>query len=302
MFYMLPDFAAFGVGPGLYYVRVRGVNNGVEGPISNEIAVPVTGGCQAPGAPTDFTAITRGDTAYLAWNDGNGGVPATYVVLARYAPASSGADVIAALPTGKGPERTMFNTPIPGGYLNVGGVPAGQYYVQVTAANACGTSAPSNEIVVNAPNNSPTVRTADAASGKLPYFNIRDLVLQIGNEARSRGALGPANSFSCPSRPGFPDSEIEARKTQPNAYIDYMVQQLRLRFDQRIGYNAKPTRENAIIAGDEIAFQWGSDAPQGSPSAYFIDTLGGHCTFGREAVDYRPFFLEYGRWTGAGAF
>jgi len=111
-----------------------------------------------------------------------------------------------------------------------------------------------------------------------------------------------------PGAPGYPfttdpnDPVLELQKTQRNRYIDYMVAQLRARFDLRIGYNAKPTRANAIIAGDEIAFQWGSDAPEGSPSAYFIDTLGGHCTFGREAPDYRPFFIEYGRWTSVGVF
>lgn len=302
MFYMLTDFATAGVAPGTYYVRVRGVNNGVVGPPSNEIAIPVTAGCQAPGAPTDFTAITRGTTVYMGWNDGNGGRPSSYVVHARF---QSGGPVIAALATARPAEA------IAGGYLNVGGVPTGTYYVQVLAENACGSSPYSNEIVVNAPNNAPTVRTPNAASGKLPWFQIRDLVLQIGAEARNLGYLsgvpGVSND-SCQARPGYPfttdpnDPVLELQKTQRNRYIDYMVAQLRAQFDLRIGYNAKPTRANAIIAGDEIAFQWGSDAPEGSPSAYFIDTLGGHCTFGREAPDYRPFFIEYGRWTSVGVF
>ena len=130
---------------------------------------------------------------------------------------------------------------------------------------------------------------------------MRDLVLQVGAEARNQGRLDGA--VSCPTRPGFPDSEIERRKMQRNAYIDYMVARLR-QFDPRFGYNAKPTRPqyNAIVAGDEIAYHWGSDAPEGSPNVYLIDTLGGHCTFGRETVDFRPFFDEYGRWTAAGAF
>jgi len=108
-------------------------------------------------------------------------------------------------------------------------------------------------------------------------------------------------SVSCPVRPGYPTDDIEARKTQRNQYIDWVVARLR-QFDQRFGYNAKPTRSFAQIAGDEIAYHWGSDAPEGSPNVYLFDTLGGHCTFGRETVDFRPFFDEYGRWTAAGAF
>jgi hypothetical protein len=295
MFYLLTDFGAGGVAPNTYYVKIRGVNNGIVGPPSNEVAVRVTAGCQVPGAPTDFTGITRGTTVYMGWNDGNGGIPASYVVQARY---SSGGPIIASLQTyklaGNGTE------PPQGGYLNVAGVPPGTFYVQVVAANACGTSAPSNEIVVNAPNNGPAGRTPNAASGRLPWFQIRDVVLQVANEARNAGYMD--GSRSCPVRPNFDPNDIEARKTQRNAYIDYIVTQLRARFDQRIGYNRKPTRANAIVAGDEIAFHYGSDAPEGSPNAYFIDTLGGHCTFGRESVDYRPFFIEYGRWTGAGVF
>jgi hypothetical protein len=295
MFYLLTDFGAGGVAPNTYYVKIRGVNNGIVGPPSNEVAVRVTAGCQVPGAPTDFTGITRGTTVYMGWNDGNGGIPASYVVQARY---SSGGPIIASLQTyklaGNGTE------PPQGGYLNVAGVPPGTFYVQVVAANACGTSAPSNEIVVNAPNNGPAGRTPNAASGRLPWFQIRDVVLQVANEARNAGYMD--GSRSCPVRPNFDPNDIEARKTQRNAYIDYIVTQLRARFDQRIGYNRKPTRANAIVAGDEISFHYGSDAPEGSPNAYFIDTLGGHCTFGRESVDYRPFFIEYGRWTGAGVF
>lgn len=309
MFYMLTDFATGGVGNGNYYVRMRGVNNGVVGPPSNEILVPVTGGCQAPGAPTDFTAITRGDTVYMGWNDGNGGRPTQYVVHARYGSINSGAPVIAALGTNR--PAAVGTEPQTGGYLNVSGVPTGVYYVVVYALTPCGVSPPSNEIVITAPNNGPSIRTPNAPTGRMPWFNIRDLVQQIGNEARNLGYLsgtpGVSND-SCQARPGYafttdPNNPVlELQKTQRNRYIDYMVSQLRARFDLRIGYNAKTTRANAIIAGDEIAFHWGSDAPEGSPSAYFIDTLGGHCTFGRESVDFRPFFVEYGRYTGAGAF
>ena len=39
MFYMLTDFGTSGVAPNTYYVKIRGVNNGVVGPPSNEVAV-----------------------------------------------------------------------------------------------------------------------------------------------------------------------------------------------------------------------------------------------------------------------
>jgi len=293
MFYMLTDFGAGGVAPNTYYVKIRGVNHGVVGPASNEVAVHVTPGCQAPGAPTDFTGIMRGRTVYMGWNDGNGGIPSQYVVVARY---QSGGPVIAALPIGK-PAANGVEPP-QGGYLNVADVPNGTYYVQVYAQNGCGTSALSNEIVVNAPNNGPAVRTPNAASGKLPWFQVRDLVQAATAAAGSR----IDGSQSCPVRPNFDPNDIEARKTQRNAYVDFVVAYLRQNFDQRFGYNAKPTRANAQVAGDEIAFHWGSDAPEGSPNVYLIDTLGGHCTFGRESRDFRPFFNEYGRFTAAGAF
>ena len=154
------------------------------------------------------------------------------------------------------------------------------------------------------------MRTANAPTGRLPWFYVRQLVLQAGATADSR-----INGFSsCPQRPGFPwitgaaqnaqEAEIiERQKTQRNPYIDFVVAYLR-QFDLRFGYNAKPTRANvnAMIAGDEIAYHWGSDAPEGSPNVYIFDTLVGHCTFSRESVDFRPFFNEYGRWTAAGAF
>lgn len=306
--HLLTEFAVGGVAPGAYYVRLRGVNNGVVGPPSNEIVVPVTGGCQAPSAPTDFTGVTRGDTAFMGWNDGNGGRPTQYVIHARYESITTGAGVIAALATGK--PRAVATEPQNGGYLNVGGVPPGAYYVVVYAQNACGTSGPSNEILVTAPNFGPAVRTPNAPTGRLPWFMVREIVLQAG--AAAGGRINGLNS--CPQRPGYPwlnypipnptpaEAEIvERQKTQRNQYIDYVVDYVR-QFDLRFGYNAKPTRANvnAQIAGDEIAYHWGSDAPEGSPNVYLFDTLGGHCTFGRESVDFRPFFSEYGRWTAAG--
>ncbi|MEZ5284298.1 MAG: fibronectin type III domain-containing protein [Vicinamibacterales bacterium] len=83
---LLSVFATGGVGNGNYYVRVKGVNGAGESVPSNEIIVPVTGACQLPGAPADFTAVTRGSTVFMAWNPGNGGVATSY---ASCTPATS---------------------------------------------------------------------------------------------------------------------------------------------------------------------------------------------------------------------
>jgi hypothetical protein len=280
---MLTTFGTGGVGNGNYYVRVRGANNeGFSAP-SNEVLIPVTGGCQPPGAPTDFTAIVRGSYAFLMWNAGNGGRPTGYTLVASYTP---GGTPIAIFPLGTN-------------NMNVGGIPNGIYYVYVVANTPCGSSPPSNTVTVTAPSNSPALTPA-AASGRLPQPNVREQVFQYAAEARNLGYMN--GNASCPSRPGFPDSDIEARKTQLNPYISYIVDKLRQNVDQRFGYNAKPTRANAIVAGDEIAYHWGSDAPQGSPNVYLVDTLAGHCTFSNEGADYRTFYNEFGRWTGAGRF
>ena len=176
--------------------------------------------------------------------------------------------------------------------------------MRVVATNACGTSAASNEIVVTAPSNTPA-RTPDPPAGqRLPQPYVRDLVLQFAAEARNLGYLNP--QVACPPRAGNFVDPVEARKTQRNAYIDYIVSKLRT-IDQRFGFNAKPTRAwvPSIIAGDEIAYHYGSDAPEGSPNVYIVDILGGHCTGvsgdqDRHNPDYRVFYDEFGRWTLAG--
>lgn len=290
---LLSRFATGGVPPAVYYVRVKAVNaQGGISAASNEVIVPVTGGCQAPDAPTDVTAIVRGTNVFLAWNPGNGGQPTTYTLHASYA---SGGPVIAAFSTANA-------------YVNVGAVPSGSYAARVYAHTACGTSSPSPDIVVTSPGNSPA-RTANAATGRLPWFAVQSLVAEASNAA----AHLRRGDISCPRRSGQPwitwaptnaqEAHIlEMQKTQRNPYIDAVVARLR-QFDQRFGYNAKPTRAPfAQIAGDEIAYHWGSDAPEGSPNVYLIDVLGGHCTFRNEVPVFRPFFDEYGKWTAAGAF
>jgi len=298
---VVPAFEAVGIGAGDYYVRIRGANGAAESAPSNEILLPVRAGCYAPGAPTNFTQIVRGTLGFLMWNPGHGGQPTTYVIRASFTPNDPNPPV-------QIPVATLGLTL---------GIPGGNYYVNIVAANACGTSAPSNELLVSSPSDTPA-RTPDPPAGeRLPMPDVRGLVFQFANEAIGRGLFNL--STLCPTRNAGPyrpeppgAHELEARKTQRNAYIDYIVSRLR-GIDTRFGYNAKPTRAwvPSIIAGDEIAYHYGSDAPEGSPNAYAIDVLGGHCTgvgvvpnntSNNHTPDFRPFYNEFVRWTSAGAF
>jgi hypothetical protein len=291
----LSSFSATGIGAGNYFVKIRGANGGAVSAPTNEIELPVRAGCYPPGAPTNFGAIVRGTTGLLQWNAGSGGRPTMYMVQAGFDPG--GAKPIA-LPLG-----TSF--------LNLG-IPGGTFYVNVVAINACGTSGPSNEIVVTSPSNTPESTPAPAPGERLPQPYVRDLVFQFANEAIAQGYLNP--QVACPERQGNFNAAyaLEARKTQRNAYIDHIVRRLRT-FDKRFGFNGKPTRAvvPSIIAGDEIAYHYGSDAAEGSPNVYIVDVLGGHCTGvgvvggidsgpNRHTPDYRVFYDEYGTWTLAG--
>lgn len=295
---LVPAFRAAGIGAGDYYVRMRAANGGALSAPSNEVLVPIRAGCVAPGAPTNFTQIVRGTLGFLAWNPGNGGQPTTYTVRAS----------------------TIANDPNPPVQLPLAalsftlGIPPGSYYVHIVGTNACGVSGPSNELLITSPANTPA-RTPDPAPGeRLPMPEVSSIVAQAAAEAIARGLMDPA--VACPTRNAGPyrdaAHELEARKTQTNAYINYIVDRLR-QIDTRFGYNAKPTRAwvPSIIAGDEIAYHYGTDAPEGSPNAYAVDVLLGHCTgvgvvpgndSNRHQPGYRPFFDEFVRWTGAGRF
>lgn len=284
---------------GTYYVKIHGANGAVVGPASPEIAITIPGGCVAPGAPTNLTGIVRGSSAWIQWNAGTGGVPAAYVLQASY---GSGANF-----DGQFLGAAAFGTPS----FNVG-LPPGTFYLRAYSANACGTSGYSNEIAVTAGADTPATTPNPVAGDRLPQPDVRALVFALAQQAAARGYLAP--DVACPTRAGSFSDPLEARKTQRNPYIDYIVENLRA-IDQRFGYNAKPTRAwvPSIIAGDEIAYHYGTDAPEGSPNVYLVDVLGGHCTGvgvvgntdtgpNRLNPDYRAFYNEFGTWTGAGRF
>jgi peptidase C25-like protein len=134
------SFTASNVGNGTYFVRVRAANGAGMGAASNEVIVAVGGSgstptAGTPGAPRGFVTQVTGSTVVFAWGAPlDGGTPQSYWIDAG---SSTGLSDLASFSTGS--VATAFVVP---------GVPAGTYYVRVRAANASGTSAPSNEAVV----------------------------------------------------------------------------------------------------------------------------------------------------------
>lgn len=127
-------FAVPGVPAGTYYVRVVAENaSGASAP-SNEVAVTVAGAAP-PGAPTLNTPTVSGSTVSLSWSAGSGSAPSSYTLVARMSP---GGPPIATVPLG-GTSQSFSN------------VPAGTYYLELTAANAAGTSPPSAQVTLVVP-------------------------------------------------------------------------------------------------------------------------------------------------------
>lgn len=119
--------------PGLYFVRVAGLNGCGPGTASNE--VPVVVGPPIPGPPTGVLAgIAVDRTVTLSWQRSSaGGTPTSYIIEAGDAPGRAN---LAVLPTESA--ATAFTVV----------APPGRYYVRVRAVNGNGISAPSEEITL----------------------------------------------------------------------------------------------------------------------------------------------------------
>jgi len=123
---------------GTYFVRVRGQNAAGTGAPSNEamLVVSGTGPCSSPpSAPSGLTFGVTGSTVSLNWN-ASAGSPTSYRIAAG---SSSGSTDIAVFDTGT--TATSLSATVGGG----------TYFVRVLGQNACGTSAPSNEVVIAIP-------------------------------------------------------------------------------------------------------------------------------------------------------
>ena len=129
------SFIANGVGDGVYYVRVRAVVGVSASTPSNEVIVSVGGATPCSGAPPPPTALTSsvsGTVVSLNWT-------------------ASGSISSVALEAGDAPGLSNAAAIVLDGSARVYSTdaPPGTYYVRVRAMNACGSSAASNEVLVN---------------------------------------------------------------------------------------------------------------------------------------------------------
>ncbi len=125
-----------GVGvAGAYVVRVRAANACGVSPPSTEMAVTL--GCSAQAVvPAGLAVTTAGGVATFTWQPPLGATG--YRMQVGSAP---GVANLANVAIGAA-------TVLP---VSLAGVPAGTYYMRVTADSACGVGAPSNEVVVTVP-------------------------------------------------------------------------------------------------------------------------------------------------------
>jgi hypothetical protein len=114
-------------------VRSAG-GGGISAP-SNEAVVVVTGACSAaPPAPSGLVSLVSGSIVSLAWSlGGTANGPTQFQIEAG---SAGGAANLAILVVDGGQRGLTVQAP------------AGTYYVRVRSRNSCGTSGPSNQVVV----------------------------------------------------------------------------------------------------------------------------------------------------------
>ena len=130
----VPGFSASGVPNGQYRVQVRAVNSTGTSAPSNAVDVIVGSStpCATPAAPSGVSGSVVNGTASVSWPAVPGAT--SYIVRAGSTPGAS----------------DLFNGNVgPTTSVSAAGLPAGfRAYVRVLAVSACGTSAPSADILI----------------------------------------------------------------------------------------------------------------------------------------------------------
>ena len=124
---------------GTYFVRVRATSSTGTTPASNEVSVTVS--CETPPVPGPLVGSVNGNDASISW------------------PPAAGAAITYLVQVGRAPGETLFFFTTTGSSVS-GALPPGTYYVRVLAVSPCGSSLPSNEVVLSvavpAPPSAPT--------------------------------------------------------------------------------------------------------------------------------------------------
>lgn len=141
---------------GNFALSVRAEGTSGVGPESSVVTFSLPQAPQAPGAPTNLAVTAYGSGVTLAWTPPTtGGLPSRYVLTVQAPSIGTVAVPLAANLTG-----TTF-----------AGVPPGTYTARLTAENAGGVSAPSNQITFSvappAPPGTPTFATPQLVGRRL---------------------------------------------------------------------------------------------------------------------------------------
>lgn len=221
----------------------------------------------APGAPSGLTTSASGSTVFLSWSaPTTGGAPTTYIIEAG---SSAGQANLANFATGT--TATTFSA---------GGVAAGSYYVRVRAANASGTSAPSNEslLVVGSAPGAPRMLTTSASGTTVllswaPPTTGGPPSTYIIEAGSARGAANLANFAT-----GSTATTFSAAGVAPGAYY------VRVRAANSAGTSA-PSNDSLLVVsctapaapvgfvntyniGGTVAFSW---LPSPGATSYVIE-------------------------------
>jgi hypothetical protein len=136
---------------GTYCVSVRAANAAGNGPESagTSFNVPIVG--PPPGAPTNLTATTVGQTLTLSWGSPTtGGPPSGYV-------ATVSGTISGVFPLG------LTNT------VTAGGLPGGTYSISVAATNSAGTGPSSNTVTFVIGASAPTMNPPSVSGGNVTF-------------------------------------------------------------------------------------------------------------------------------------
>lgn len=130
------QFAAAGVAPGVYFLRVRSIFGGVPGEASDEVVMRVgAASCPLPSAPQNVHASVASETVTLDWDaSATGGHASGYVVEAGTTPGVPNVAIITL-------DATSVSV----------SAPPGRYFVRLRAMGVCGASEPSPEVVIVVP-------------------------------------------------------------------------------------------------------------------------------------------------------